>query len=68
MRGTLAAYCGQETVRARMRAYELWTAPVLEYYDKRGLVRRVVVDGGTPTSVYAMVEPVMKETLARITA
>jgi adenylate kinase len=56
---------GQETVRARMQSYLKQTTPALEYYGARGIVRQVVVDGGTPDSVFAMVTPIMAETVQR---
>jgi len=49
-----------------MATYEAVTAPVLEYYSKLNRVRRVVVDGGTPDSVFAMVKPIMEDTVARL--
>jgi adenylate kinase len=43
-----------ETVRERLRVYHAETAPLVAYYDERGLLRRV--DGsGDPDAVYAQV-------------
>jgi adenylate kinase len=43
-----------ETVRERLRVYHAETAPLVDYYDARGLLRRV--DGaGDPDAVYAQV-------------
>ena len=43
-----------ETVRERLRVYHGETAPLVGYYDERGLLRRV--DGaGDPDAVYAQV-------------
>jgi adenylate kinase len=43
-----------ETVRERLRVYHEATEPLVAYYDKRGLLRRV--DGtGDPDVVYAQV-------------
>ena len=35
----------EETVRNRMRVYEEQTAPVVDYYEERGLLTRVLGDG-----------------------
>jgi adenylate kinase len=41
-------------VRERLRVYHAETAPLVAYYDERGLLRRV--DGsGDPDAVYAQV-------------
>lgn len=38
-------------ITSRLQAYEQWTAPVADYYEKKGLLRRI--DGlGTPDAVY----------------
>jgi adenylate kinase len=43
-----------ETVRERMRVYHEQTEPLVDYYDQRGLLRRV--DGrGSPDEVYEQV-------------
>lgn len=56
---------GQETIRTRMETYHKQTSPVLEYYKKYGIVRRVVVDGGTPDSVFAQVRPIMEAAVSK---
>ena len=48
----------EETVRTRMAEYRAKTAPILPYYEERGLVRRV--DGmGTPDGVAAEIETIL---------
>ena len=48
----------EETVRTRMDEYRAKTAPILPYYDERGLVRRV--DGmGTPDEVAAEIDAIL---------
>jgi len=42
----------EEAIVQRLQAYDRWTAPVVAWYDARGLLRRV--DGtGEPDAVYA---------------
>lgn len=41
-----------ESIRTRLREYQAKTAPVLQYYASRGLLRNVDADG-TPDEVYA---------------
>jgi adenylate kinase len=43
-----------ETVRERLRVYHEQTEPLIAYYDKRGLLRRVD-GGGDPDEVYEQV-------------
>jgi len=45
---------GEETVARRMGVYAKQTAPVLDYYARRGLLREVV-GTGTPAEVFARV-------------
>jgi len=48
----------EETVRTRLAEYRAKTAPILPYYDERGLVRRV--DGmGTPDDVAAEIDAIL---------
>jgi adenylate kinase len=48
----------EETVRTRLAEYRAKTAPILPYYEERGLVRRV--DGmGTPDEVAAGIDAVL---------
>lgn len=48
----------EETVRTRLAEYRAKTAPILPYYDERGLVRRV--DGmGTPDGVAAEIDAIL---------
>ncbi len=48
----------EETVRTRLAEYRKKTAPILPYYDERGLVRRV--DGmGTPDEVAADIDSIL---------
>ena len=48
----------EETVRTRLAEYRAKTAPILPYYEERGLVRRV--DGmGTPDEVAAAIDAVL---------
>jgi adenylate kinase len=50
----------EQTVRTRMAEYRAKTAPVLPYYDDRGLVRRV--DGmGTVEEVAAQIDRILDE-------
>ncbi len=49
-----------ETVKARLKAYREQTAPILPYYQKRGLVKRV--DGmADPDAVTGQIETVLSE-------
>lgn len=44
----------EDAIRPRLDSYARWTAPVAEYYERAGLMRRV--DGvGTPDEVFARV-------------
>ena len=48
----------EQTVRTRLSEYRAKTAPILPYYEERGLVRRV--DGmGTPDGVAAEIETIL---------
>ena len=48
----------EETVRTRLAEYRAKTAPILPYYEERGLVRRV--DGmGTPDEVAAEIDAIL---------
>ena len=48
----------EETVRTRLAEYRKKTAPILPYYDERGLVRRV--DGmGSPDDVAAEIDAIL---------
>lgn len=48
----------EETVRTRLAEYRAKTAPILPYYEERGLVRRV--DGmGTPDGVAAEIDAIL---------
>ena len=48
----------EETVRTRLAEYRAKTAPILPYYEERGLVRRV--DGmGTPDDVAAEIDAIL---------
>ena len=48
----------EETVRTRLAEYRAKTAPILPYYEERGLVRRV--DGmGTPDDVAAAIDSIL---------
>lgn len=48
----------EETVRTRLAEYRAKTAPILPYYEERGLVRRV--DGmGTPDEVAAEIDGIL---------
>ena len=48
----------EQTVRTRLAEYRAKTAPILPYYDERGLVRRV--DGmGTPDEVAAEIDAIL---------
>jgi len=48
----------EDTVRTRLAEYRKKTAPILPYYDERGLVRRV--DGmGTPDEVAAEIDRIL---------
>ena len=48
----------EETVRTRLAEYRAKTAPILPYYEERGLVRRV--DGmGTPDDVAEEIDAVL---------
>jgi adenylate kinase len=40
-----------ESIRVRMRAYQESTAPLAEFYEKRGLLKRVPADG-TPEQIF----------------
>lgn len=42
----------EDAIRKRLQAYEKWTAPVADYYERKGLLRRI--DGvGEVDAVYA---------------
>ena len=44
----------EETIRRRLEVYRIQTAPLVAYYERKGLLRRV--DGlGTPEEVYARI-------------
>ena len=48
----------EQTVRTRLAEYRAKTAPILPYYEERGLVRRV--DGmGTPDEVAAEIDAIL---------
>ncbi len=48
----------EQTVRTRLAEYRAKTAPILPYYEERGLVRRV--DGmGSPDAVAAEIETIL---------
>ncbi|KGQ22819.1 adenylate kinase [Thermus filiformis] len=45
----------EETIRRRLEVYRTQTAPLVEYYEKRGVLKRI--DGtGTPEEVYARIK------------
>ena len=51
----------EETVRTRMAEYRAKTAPILPYYEQRGLVRKV--DGMAPVEVVAgQIDAILDET------
>jgi len=43
----------ERTVRERLAAYHKQTAPLVDFYGKRGLVRKVVGTNATPDDVFA---------------
>jgi adenylate kinase len=45
-----------ETVRARLEVYERETAPLVAYYERLGVLRRLDASG-SPDSVYAAIQP-----------
>ena len=44
----------EETVRERLAAYHDQTAPLVDYYDGKGLVRKVSGTGKAPNEVFAL--------------
>jgi adenylate kinase len=49
----------EEVVRKRMRVYEEQTAPVMEYYARKGLLSRVLGDG-TVDEVFQRIKGVLQ--------
>lgn len=47
------------TVRQRLEAYHGQTAPLMQFYEARGLIRRVVGTGKTPEQVFENVKKVL---------
>ncbi|MCL6614456.1 MAG: adenylate kinase, partial [Firmicutes bacterium] len=45
-----------ETVAERLRVYEAQTKPLIDYYERRGLLRRIEGDGGSIEEVDAAIE------------
>lgn len=49
----------EETVRERLRVYHGTTQPLLEYYEKKGMLRRIPGAGLGPDAVYRKIEDVL---------
>ena len=49
----------EETIRVRLNEYHNTTKPILDYYEGRGLLRRIPSDGLTPDEVFEKVEEVV---------
>lgn len=43
------------TVRDRLRAYEKQTSPLIDFYEKRGILRKIVDTGLTPDDIFEKV-------------
>ena len=52
-----------ETVRARLEVYERETAPLVAYYERLGVLRRLDASG-SPDSVYAAIQPAIRRAAA----
>lgn len=50
----------EETVKNRLKVYYDQTAPVIDYYKKKGLLHNIDAGGGTPDSVFLKVKEVVK--------
>jgi len=46
------------TIRERFRQYNQLTQPLLEYYDRRGILRQITAEG-TPDDVFAKIRQVV---------
>jgi adenylate kinase len=53
----------RETILERFRQYTTLTAPLLDYYRRRGVLREIAAEG-TPDEVFAKVRDVAKTTVA----
>jgi len=51
----------EETVRNRIRVYEEQTAPLLGYYEARGVLERAFGGGKRPDEVYAQVKRILAD-------
>ncbi len=49
----------EETVRNRLKVYNSQTAPLIDYYSKKGVLKNIVAGGGTPDSVFAKVKEIV---------
>ncbi|MCX7943215.1 MAG: adenylate kinase [Deltaproteobacteria bacterium] len=45
----------EETVRSRLKVYNNQTAPLIDFYNNKGVLRNIMAGGGTPESVFMKV-------------
>ncbi len=50
----------ETTVRNRLKVYNEQTAPLINYYQKSGLLKNIQAGGGTPESVFNMVKGLLR--------
>lgn len=50
----------EATVRERLRVYNDQTAPLIDYYQKAGLLKNIQAGGGTPDSVFVKVRELLR--------
>lgn len=49
----------EDTVRNRLKVYNSQTAPLIDYYNRRGVLKNIMAGGGTPDSVFAKVREII---------
>lgn len=49
----------ETTVKNRLKVYNEQTAPLIEYYNKKGVLKNIMAGGGTPDSVFQKVKEIV---------
>jgi len=49
----------EETVRQRLEVYHETTEPIVAYYERQGILKRVSGSGATPDTVFAKIEDIL---------
>ena len=49
----------ETTVKNRITVYNEQTAPLIDYYQRKGVLKNIMAGGGTPDSVFGKVKEVV---------